>query len=325
MKPDPTVSVIIPTYNYGRLIGEAIESVINSNFPQEEVEIVIVDDGSTDDTEERIKVYSDRVNYIFQENAGKAQATRVAIENTHGRYIFNLDADDFFLPNKLRATVECFESDSKLTHVGHPALFWNVDTNTETSEEIPQEILGKKILGKDLLTYFYRRRILFGGGSTFAARADVMKALPIPREVDMYMDEYLLLTTLNQGYSFLLEEPLSIWRIHTTNFSQNKSADSYKLQRSLNSVEAVLKQMSVLDFDEELRRLYQLKTMSLSLAIKEQLEQKTWSDIMHLLRCMSDNARFFGWDIVEIVKNQHLLNRILPTPVIKLLKQNSAS
>lgn len=325
MKSDPTVSVIIPTYNYGWLIGEAIESILNSNFPQDEVEIVIVDDGSTDDTEERIKVYSDRVNYIHQQNSGKACATRVAIENTHGRYIFNLDADDFFLPDKLKKVVTCFESDSELTHVAHPAIFWNVDTDTKSSEDIPKEILEQKISGKKLLSFFYRRRILFGGGSTFAARADVLKQLLIPKEVDMYMDEYLLLTTLNQGYSFLLEEPLSIWRIHTSNFSRNKAADQRKLQRSLDSVQAVLHQMSVLNFDEEIRRLYELKTLSLSLSIKEQLGQKSWADMLNLLGSISDNTRFFGWDIIDIVQKQHLINRILPTSLVRLLKQGAAN
>ncbi len=82
-------------------------------------------------------------------------------------------------------------------------------------------------------------------------------------------------------------------------------------------------QIRILNFDEEIRRLYELKTLSLSLSIKEQLNQKTWSDITHLLSCLSDNTKFFGWDIFGIVKKHYLLRRVLPTSMIGLFKQSS--
>src|SRR5688500_5842068 len=96
----PLISVIIPTYNYGQFICQAIDSVLRSEFPQEEIEIIVIDDGSVDDTAYKAKMYGDRVRYVTQKNLGKAWATQVGINLSRGKYIFNLDADDLFLPNK---------------------------------------------------------------------------------------------------------------------------------------------------------------------------------------------------------------------------------
>jgi glycosyltransferase involved in cell wall biosynthesis len=72
-----TVTVLIPTYNYAHYIQNAIDSILDSNFPQEEIEIITIDDGSTDNTRDVIGKYTDRVRYIYQENKGKASATQV--------------------------------------------------------------------------------------------------------------------------------------------------------------------------------------------------------------------------------------------------------
>ena len=95
MKNRLLVTVIIPTYNYGRYICEAINSVLSSNFTQREIEIIVVDDGSTDDTLEKVRAYGDRVQYASQKNQGKASATKIGIGYAKGKYIFNLDADDY--------------------------------------------------------------------------------------------------------------------------------------------------------------------------------------------------------------------------------------
>ena len=101
----PLISVIIPTYNYANYIVEAITSVLNQNYPTDKIEIIVVDDGSTDNTEETLKPFVDEGRIVFysQQNQGKASATYFGIQNCTGEYIFNLDADDYFLPNKIIA------------------------------------------------------------------------------------------------------------------------------------------------------------------------------------------------------------------------------
>jgi len=321
---DPIVSVIIPTYNYANWIGEAIDSVLNSDFSEGKIEIIVVDDGSTDDTSARIETYKDRVKYIAQENCGKAWATKIGIDNAKGKYLFNLDADDLFLPNKIKEVINIFEKDKNIFHVAHPAICWNVNDNTKTIESIPRYCKGRKIFGKDLLSYFYKRKMLFGGGSTFAARSEILKQIVIPKEVDMFIDEYLVLFTLGHGYTFFIDQPLSIWRIHGKNFSNMISRvniDETKMQRSMNGMKAVLSALLESNFEEDIKKLYLLKIKMSEIAIKEQEGRKSFWDIMDLWKYILANLRIFGLDIFRIIKNYTILNRSLPTHVLRLLKQ----
>lgn len=95
------ITVIIPSFNSANLVSDAIRSVLSSNL--HEVEIVIINDGSTDNTAEVITTYlSDkRIKYIEQSNRGLAGARNTGIENANGEYLVFLDADDLILPNKL--------------------------------------------------------------------------------------------------------------------------------------------------------------------------------------------------------------------------------
>lgn len=87
------VSVIVPTYNYGKYISEAVESILNQSHPNHEV--LVVDDGSTDNTAEIINSFkSSKVRYIFQENQGANVARNRGLRESGGDYIIFLDADD---------------------------------------------------------------------------------------------------------------------------------------------------------------------------------------------------------------------------------------
>ena len=324
MSNQPSISVIIPTYNYAKFIQEAINSVLDSDFPQDQIEIIVIDDGSTDKTAEVIQTYQDRVKYIYQKNSGKAWATKVGIEQAQGKYLFNLDADDLFCPNKIKEVVNIFEGDKDIVHVAHPAIYWNVNDDTKVPESIPSVLLGNKIDGKNLLSYFYQRRILFGGGSTFAARAEVLKTLDIPKNVDMFIDEYLVLLTVNSGYSFFVNQPLSVWRIHGKNFSDLTSdRESYKIksQRRMASMEAVLSKLIEQPFEPEIIKIYSLKTKVENIAIKEQLGQKSIADILELWIYIFSNFKWFQKDILKIIKSYTILNRSLPISLLKILKQ----
>jgi glycosyltransferase involved in cell wall biosynthesis len=99
----PLVSVVIPTYNYGRYICETVDSALGQTYSP--VEIVVVDDGSTDDTRERLTVYGDRVRYIHQQNRGLSAARNTGIHAAHGEFIALLDSDDLWLPDKVQRQV----------------------------------------------------------------------------------------------------------------------------------------------------------------------------------------------------------------------------
>lgn len=114
----PTVSVIIPGYNYGRFLGEAIDSVLAQTQPA--FEIIVVDDGSTDETPEVARRYGDRIRYHRRENGGVSRARNTGVQEARGEFIAFLDADDRWLPDKLARQTAVFAAnpDAGLAHTG---------------------------------------------------------------------------------------------------------------------------------------------------------------------------------------------------------------
>ncbi len=108
----PKVSVVIPTYNYAQYIEEAIGSVLAQTY--RDYEIIVVDDGSTDDTKGIISQYGPDVKYIYQKNQGTCAARNTGIRNSKGEYIAILDSDDLWLPSKLEKQIKLFEANSRL-------------------------------------------------------------------------------------------------------------------------------------------------------------------------------------------------------------------
>src|SRR5690606_3615953 len=95
--PDlPLVSIVIPNYNYGRFIAEAIESVLNQTYPN--IELIVVDDGSSDDSLEAIRQYEKKLILISQKNSGVVVARNNGAAKSRGEYISFLDADDVIEP-----------------------------------------------------------------------------------------------------------------------------------------------------------------------------------------------------------------------------------
>ena len=97
-KPD-SVSVVIPSFNCGSFVSQAIDSVLAQTCAP--AEVIVVDDGSTDDTAERLEPYMDRIRYVFQENRGVSAARNRAVAESRGHCVAFLDADDVWHPRKL--------------------------------------------------------------------------------------------------------------------------------------------------------------------------------------------------------------------------------
>lgn len=102
------VSVIIPTFNRSHLIGKTIDSVLNQTYRN--FEIIVIDDGSTDNTREVVRSYGDVVRYFKQTNSGVAAARNTGIAMSEGEYISFLDSDDTFLPDNLEIKMAFFKN-----------------------------------------------------------------------------------------------------------------------------------------------------------------------------------------------------------------------
>src|SRR5260370_40369290 len=103
MSSTPLVSVIIPTYNRAALVCQTIDNVFQQTYRN--FEIILVDDGSTDETQARLRQYGDRIRVITQTNAGAAVARNRGIAAAHGEIIAFQDSDDLWQPTKLERQV----------------------------------------------------------------------------------------------------------------------------------------------------------------------------------------------------------------------------
>jgi glycosyltransferase involved in cell wall biosynthesis len=104
----PFISVLIPAYNNGQFIKEAIDSVLAQEY--DNLEIIVVDDGSTDNTQEIVMAYQNTsIQYFHKENSGIASTRNYCLAKARGEYIAWLDSDDFWLPGKLIAQIKYFE------------------------------------------------------------------------------------------------------------------------------------------------------------------------------------------------------------------------
>lgn len=129
------ISVIIPVYNCDRYLSEAIKSVLNQTYKS--LEIIIVDDGSTDKSAEIAKSFGDVIRYEFQSNSGLGATRNKGVELAKGDYLTFLDADDLWTENKLQLQIEAFNHNATLDMV-----FGNVQQfiSPELLEELKAKI-----------------------------------------------------------------------------------------------------------------------------------------------------------------------------------------
>ena len=104
MPAEPLVSVIIPAYDVAVCLGRCLDSVFEQDVT--DTQVIVINDGSTDDTAEVAKRYGDRIVYLEQENQGQGAARNAGLRIARGRYVAFLDADDYWLPGFLRACID---------------------------------------------------------------------------------------------------------------------------------------------------------------------------------------------------------------------------
>jgi glycosyltransferase involved in cell wall biosynthesis len=209
----PRVTALINTYNYGRYLPFAINSVLNQTYPN--IEIIVVDDGSTDHTPDVLAHYAGRVRVVRTENGGQGHAFNVGIPLAQGDLLMLLDADDMWLPEKVERMVELAAKRPAAGMLYH--RFQNID---RTGNEIgaPQPF--------PLIDGDYRQKYVRSGGtwwspitSVLAIRTEhIKRALPIPtyahREgADTILTDYCAMTTEIAS----LPEALTLRLLHGSN------------------------------------------------------------------------------------------------------------
>ncbi len=166
----PLVSVIIPNYNYARFLGAAIDSVLAQTY--ENFEIIVVDDGSSDNTVEVVEAYGNRIKFCPQKNQGSATARNNGVKPSSGEFIAFLDADDIWLPEKLEKQVAKLSEDEEfgLVHCGMREF------DSETDKTIHPHLQGEEgWVANDLL--LFEKPVVIGGGSCLLIKREAFEAV----------------------------------------------------------------------------------------------------------------------------------------------------
>ncbi|MSS71055.1 MAG: glycosyltransferase family 2 protein [Candidatus Latescibacteria bacterium] len=122
MEGTKKVSVILPTYNRANYLIESLESLLAQTYPN--IEIVVVNDGSTDETKDKLGAFRDRILYLEKSNGGKSSAINLGLRYATGDYVWVFDDDDIALPDMVESHVSLFEKilKSGLFTAGTPVL-----------------------------------------------------------------------------------------------------------------------------------------------------------------------------------------------------------
>ena len=212
----PLVSILINNYNYGRFLAEAIDSALNQTYSN--IEVIVVDDGSTDDSHSIIANYQQKIIPILKENGGQASAFNVGFAASRGEIICFLDSDDLFEPQKISEIVQIFEQNPEvgwcfhpLTYIGDQIDSQNLETpiGREGIYDLRDAVQRGKLQGK----------LPFGiATSAICLKRELLdKLLPMPEAIRITSDDYIKYLALGLTPGFVLFKKLAIQRIHGNN------------------------------------------------------------------------------------------------------------
>jgi glycosyltransferase involved in cell wall biosynthesis len=192
------VSVVIPAYNVGAHIGEAIDSVLSQDHPQ--LEVIVVDDGSKDDTAEVVATRYPQLTLIRKENGGAASARNAGIRAARGEFVAFLDADDIWLPGKLRAQVDYFRAhpDVAMNCTGFAQWVSDVDGRFPDPLTIvpDQAAVAADAIDRELSGWIYHKLLL----RTFVWTTTVMMRRSLIDRIGLYDESF----RLGQDYEYFL-------------------------------------------------------------------------------------------------------------------------
>jgi glycosyltransferase involved in cell wall biosynthesis len=211
----PAVTVLTDTFNHERFIEEALVSVLEQDFPPSDMEILVVDDGSTDRTPEIVAKFEPRVRLIRKANGGQASAFNAGIPEARGEIIAFLDGDDWWAPNKLTRVMRAISSDSAVGIVGHGITIAHPG-NLEQSHTLRE---GFRFQANTLEgARIFRTRKAFLGTSRMTIRTDVLRRIgAVPEKITIQADEYLFTLAATIATGQILPEPLTYYRVHDAN------------------------------------------------------------------------------------------------------------
>ena len=233
--PDVTASILLNNYNYERFLGAAIDSALAQSFAG--TEVIVVDDGSTDDSRQVIEAYGERIVKVLKPNGGQASAFNAGFAASRGEFVFLLDADDLAEQQRVARVLEVFQSNPDAGWCFHPLRVLSDDGKLSYPPRDGQNI-SRPI--------DFRAAIAHGTMPSFPPatsglcfrRALLSRILPMPEANSVFLsDHYLKYSALALARGYYLAEPLSVLRIHASN-AYSFQADNQRVGARINVLTA---------------------------------------------------------------------------------------
>ena len=313
------ISVIIPTYNRAHLIGQTIDSVLNQVRPPDE--IIVVDDGSTDDTAEIVSSYDSRVRYIRQANCGSPGAVRnKGAAEAKGDCIAFIDSDDLWLPDKLEKQMALLEASPEL------AMVWAYsegidDVGNKIPDNIwgtiPDQILGRRVPEDNFLALL---AVNFMASHTPVIRSTAFADAGGFDPAVLYSEDHDLWLRISRTHKIdCINEVLAYHRVHNGNYSADMRLFVHYL------VEVVRRNRP----DEHCSKLHKnWYAISLKMARRRAAEAlithayKAATTQIDSFSCLS---RAMGYDPLFCSRNSHIYKNWIKLAVRILLKRSEAN
>jgi len=225
----PLVSIVITSYNYDRFLGAAIDSALNQTYLA--TEVLVVDDGSTDNSRAIITRYGDRILPVLKENGGEASAFNAGVAASKGSIVCFLDSDDLFVPDKVARVVEVFARHPLIGSCFHTLQALNqIGTNTSFARLTPQ--------GEHDYRPRVRRGMMPAIASTMSGmcfrRMLLQTIAPMPELKRSAIGEhYIKWTALALQPVYFLDEPLALRRVHENNAYTARATDVTKARHRI--------------------------------------------------------------------------------------------
>jgi len=239
------ISVLLNNYNYDKYISKAIESVLNQSY--ENFELIIVDDGSVDDSKEIIKYYAkkdNRIKYFFQDNGGQASALNEGVKHCKGEIISFLDSDDEFKKDKLLEVVNAYKK-------GYEYILNDV------------EVIGKNVNvsifkygGYNLFLVYYFTYFVGGITSSISISKKLAKKIFPIKDEDFFRiraDDVIVFSAGMLSKSYYIDKKLTYYRIHGENRYMLKKDffnPSYKYKRDIHLYQLKKEILNKLDIEK---------------------------------------------------------------------------
>lgn len=208
------ISVIIPCYKQGHFLAEAIDSVLAQE--RDDVEAIVINDGSPDDTESVARSYGDRIVYIYQENKGLAGARNTGIRASRGKYIAFLDSDDIYLPGTLTKLYNYLESHPDTALVCGDVYYYNGKERTG---------LFSKGMGQPRCPENFRweMAVYCPPANTVMVRREVFDHVPpFDENLRNAAEDWLMWVRIARLYNMAyIDEPLALYRQHSESSTHN--------------------------------------------------------------------------------------------------------